>query len=86
MNILRRLFARRELVDTTQAIRIKGITPDPETAAGLQRKIDAITFQPSNGFHRDVKRLWRPVIKWARSFGALTGQEENQLLTGSDDK
>lgn len=29
------------------------VTPDPERAAELQRRIDALQYKPELGFHRD---------------------------------
>jgi hypothetical protein len=29
------------------------VTPDPTHAAELQRRIEALNYSPSNGFHRD---------------------------------
>jgi hypothetical protein len=29
------------------------VTPDPERAAELQRRIDALQYRPEIGFHRD---------------------------------
>lgn len=29
------------------------VTPDPERAAELQRRIDALQYKPETGFHRD---------------------------------
>jgi hypothetical protein len=29
------------------------VTPDPQRAAELQRRIDAMRYHPENGFHRD---------------------------------
>lgn len=29
------------------------ITPDPERAAELQRRIEALQYRPETGFHRD---------------------------------
>jgi hypothetical protein len=32
------------------------VTPDPDQAAQLQRKIQALSYHPSNGFHRDMRQ------------------------------
>jgi hypothetical protein len=32
------------------------VTPDPEQAAALERKMNALSYYPSNGFHRDVRQ------------------------------
>jgi hypothetical protein len=40
------------------------ITPDPERAAELQRRIDALQYRPETGFHRDrvqQRRDARPI-------------------------
>jgi hypothetical protein len=29
------------------------VTPDPERAAELQRRIEAVQYRPETGFHRD---------------------------------
>lgn len=36
------------------------VTPDPERAAELQRRIDALQYRPEAGFHRD--RLQQPRV------------------------
>lgn len=45
------------------------VTPDPDQAAQLQRKFEALAYNPSNGFHRDTKQnkpRLRLVPKFAR--------------------
>jgi hypothetical protein len=45
------------------------VTPDPDQAAQLQRKFEALAYNPSNGFHRDMKQgkpRLRLVPKFAR--------------------
>lgn len=32
------------------------VTPDPDQAAQLQRKIEALSYHPANGFHRDTRQ------------------------------
>lgn len=32
------------------------VTPDPDQAAQLQRKMDALNYCPANGFHRDLRQ------------------------------
>jgi len=32
------------------------VTPDPDQAAQLQRKIQALSYNPANGFHRDTRQ------------------------------
>jgi hypothetical protein len=32
------------------------VTPDPDQAAQLQRKIQALSYHPANGFHRDTRQ------------------------------
>jgi hypothetical protein len=32
------------------------VTPDPDQAALLQRKIQALSYNPTNGFHRDLRQ------------------------------
>jgi hypothetical protein len=32
------------------------ITPDPGQVAALQRRFDALNYQPENGFHRDLQQ------------------------------
>lgn len=32
------------------------VTPHPEHAAALQRRMDALTYNPQNGFHRDQRQ------------------------------
>ena len=44
------------------------VTPDPDQAAQLQRKIQALSYHPSNGFHRDRRqnRQFRLIPRAAR--------------------
>lgn len=44
------LFRSRLSDDLTVRPRV---TPDPERAAELQRRIDALQYRPEVGFHRD---------------------------------
>lgn len=41
------------------------VTPDPERAAELQRRIDALQYKPETGFHRDrlQDKSGRPVLR-----------------------
>lgn len=41
------------------------VTPDPERAAELQRRIDALRYRPETGFHRDrlQGKAERPVLR-----------------------
>lgn len=41
------------------------VTPDPERAAELQRRIDALQYRPETGFHRDrlQGKAERPVLR-----------------------
>lgn len=41
------------------------VTPDPERAAELQRRIDALQYRPEIGFHRDrlQGKAERPVLR-----------------------
>jgi len=32
------------------------VTPDPEQAALLERKMNALSYYPTNGFHRDQRQ------------------------------
>ena len=32
------------------------VTPDPEQAAALQKRISALDYYPENGFHRDQRQ------------------------------
>jgi hypothetical protein len=32
------------------------VTPDPNAAAALQRRLDALKYYPTNGFHRDIQQ------------------------------
>jgi hypothetical protein len=44
------------------------VTPDPDQAAVLQQKINALSYHPANGFHRDLRqgRQLRCVTRMAR--------------------
>lgn len=35
------------------------VTPDPDQAAALQRKMEALSYTPVNGFHRDLRQCRR---------------------------
>lgn len=41
------------------------VTPDPERAAELQRRIEALRYKPETGFHRDrlQDKAGRPVLR-----------------------
>jgi hypothetical protein len=41
------------------------VTPDPERAAELQRRIEALQYRPEIGFHRDrlQRKGARPVLR-----------------------
>ncbi len=41
------------------------VTPDPERAAELQRRIDALQYRPETGFHRDrlQEKTEKPVLR-----------------------
>jgi hypothetical protein len=41
------------------------VTPDPERAAELQRRIEALQYRPETGFHRDrlQGKAGRPVLR-----------------------
>ena len=41
------------------------VTPDPERAAELQRRIEALQYRPETGFHRDrlQGKAERPVLR-----------------------
>ena len=41
------------------------VTPDPQRAAELQRRIEALQYRPETGFHRDrlQARAGRPVLR-----------------------
>lgn len=36
------------------------VTPDPDQAALLERKMSALSYSPSNGFHRDLRQCRQP--------------------------
>lgn len=36
------------------------VTPDPDQAASLERKMNALSYCPTNGFHRDSRQLRQP--------------------------
>jgi hypothetical protein len=41
------------------------VTPDPERAAELQRRFDALQYRPETGFHRDrlQHKAQRPLLR-----------------------
>jgi hypothetical protein len=40
------------------------VTPDPEAAAQLERRISELTYHPENGFHRDHQQRRRARFQW----------------------
>jgi hypothetical protein len=32
------------------------VTPDPEQARALERRLASLAYQPTNGFHRDTRQ------------------------------
>jgi hypothetical protein len=36
------------------------VTPDPDQAALLERKMNALSYYPVNGFHRDLRQERQP--------------------------
>lgn len=36
------------------------VTPDPDQAALLERKMNALSYSPANGFHRDLRQVRHP--------------------------
>jgi hypothetical protein len=36
------------------------VTPDPDQAASLERKMSALSYYPVNGFHRDARQCRQP--------------------------
>jgi hypothetical protein len=36
------------------------VTPDPDQAASLERKMNALSYYPVNGFHRDLRQCRQP--------------------------
>jgi hypothetical protein len=45
-----------KLKSTESTIERPRVTPDPDQAAQLQRKIQALSYHPANGFHRDRRQ------------------------------
>jgi hypothetical protein len=50
MSIFRNIFLLRRVDSSPVRPRV---TPDPECAAELQRRIETLSYNPENGFHRD---------------------------------
>ena len=48
------LFRLRELPSSVVRPRV---TPDPQHAAELQRRISELAYSPENGFHRDQRQV-----------------------------
>jgi hypothetical protein len=43
------------------------ITPDPDQVAALQQRMEALRYQPENGFHRDrLQSRQAPRLRFAR--------------------
>jgi hypothetical protein len=36
------------------------VTPDPDQAASLERKMSELSYYPVNGFHRDARQARQP--------------------------
>jgi hypothetical protein len=36
------------------------VTPDPDQAALLERKMNELSYYPVNGFHRDLRQVRHP--------------------------
>lgn len=51
------LFRLRELRPSVVRPRI---TPDPQRAAELERRMSELAYSPENGFHRDHRQNRRP--------------------------
>jgi hypothetical protein len=57
------------------------VTPHPDHAAELQRRISSIRYQPKNGFHRDHSQHRLPLqIRWDRRAIAKKRAEATPLL------
>lgn len=48
------------------------VTPDPNLAAELERRINSIAYRPENGFHRDRLQDRRAPLQFPR-FAASRG-------------
>jgi hypothetical protein len=44
------------LKPTSSTVMRPRVTPDPDQAAALQRRINALAYHPENGFHRDQRQ------------------------------
>jgi hypothetical protein len=40
------------------------VTPDPEAAAQLERRMSELAYNPENGFHRDRRQSRRGRFQW----------------------
>ncbi len=38
------------------------VTPDPDQAALLEQKMNALSYSPTNGFHRDSRQRRQPSL------------------------
>jgi hypothetical protein len=56
MSWLARLIRRMRNVEphVLEPVRPR-VTPDPEQAEQLRRKLEAVSYQPQNGFHKDTQ-------------------------------
>jgi hypothetical protein len=52
------------LKDTQSTIVRPRVTPDPEAAAQLERRMSELTYHPENGFHRDRQQSRRGRLQW----------------------
>lgn len=50
---MNRVFKLRPIPSSIMRPRV---TPDPDRAAELQRRMTALTYYPENGFHRDQRQ------------------------------
>jgi hypothetical protein len=40
------------------------VTPHPDQAAALQRRMEALAYHPQNGFHRDLRQGRQGRVVW----------------------
>ena len=52
------------LKDTQTSVVRPRVTPDPEAAAQLERRISELAYHPENGFHRDHQQSRRARFHW----------------------
>lgn len=52
------------LKDTQSSVVRPRVTPDPDAAAQLERRMSELAYHPENGFHRDRRQSRQGRFHW----------------------